>query len=238
MHCSQLRTPCGLALEGRRNLADRTGTTIRRKRPDFILLYKSLVLMRGEGKNAIIPIGTALGELTTKMRRWNVTLYGDLPDMLGYATSGDDLQLVVIERTEGSRRSTIILDFSIFRDKATTLKVFYNLAFLFHEMATLTNRSYACGLEPFVADENEKRKIVLLDGVIERTIKCELGSGSNDFKRLVNVYETLQKLSTEGSLVTHLQTVEELTVKRNSRLIVEMSPIGYLRLPTSDEVSV
>ncbi|KAE9032498.1 hypothetical protein PR002_g9142 [Phytophthora rubi] len=170
------------------------------------------------------------------MRRWNVMFYGDLPYILGYATSGDDLQLVTIERTDGPCRAKVIADFSIFEDRAGALKVFYNLALLLHQMAKLTKRSYACGLEPFVPDENEKRKIVLLGGFIERTIKGTRSSGEMDVERLKSVYETLQGLD-EGSPVTHLQTVEKLSVKQDGRLVVELSPIGYLRLPTIDEVS-
>ncbi|CEG48897.1 uncharacterized protein PHALS_06692 [Plasmopara halstedii] len=38
----------GFRFRGFRNLADKTETTILRKRPDYIFLYKGLVLMRGE----------------------------------------------------------------------------------------------------------------------------------------------------------------------------------------------
>ncbi|KAL7694421.1 hypothetical protein Plhal304r1_c001g0000091 [Plasmopara halstedii] len=40
----------GFGLRGCRNVADKTCTTILRRRPDYILLYKGLVLMRGERK--------------------------------------------------------------------------------------------------------------------------------------------------------------------------------------------
>ncbi|KUF96671.1 hypothetical protein AM587_10001737 [Phytophthora nicotianae] len=226
----------GFLVREHRNLADKTGSISLGKRPDYILQFKGLVLMRGEDKSSLESIAKAQAELTTKMRRWNVMLYGDLPYILGYATSGSDLQVVAIERSDGPCRATVILDFSVFEDKAGALKVFYNLVFLLHQMAKLTKRSYACDLEPFVPDENEKRKIVLLDGFIERTIQRTQSGGEMDVERLKSVYETLQGLD-ESSSVTHLQTVEKLSVKRDGRLVVELSPIGYLRLPTIDELS-
>ena len=226
----------GFDFRGGRNLADKTGTTVGRKRPDYILQYKGLVLMRGEEKRASEPKSMALEELTSKMCRWNVMLYGDLPYILGYATSGDDLEVVAIERTDGVCRSTSLLEFSIFEDRACALKAFYNLALLLHQMAKLTKRAYACGLEPFVPDVNDKRSIELLDRLIVRTIKPTQCSGPDDFKRLVHIYKTLEGLQAEGSAVTHLQTVESSGVKRNGSLVVNISSIGYLRYPTSDEV--
>ncbi|ETM48304.1 hypothetical protein L914_07145, partial [Phytophthora nicotianae] len=214
----------GFLVREHRCLADETGTTSLRKRPDYILQYKGLLLMRGEEMSSLESIAKAQAELTTKMRRWNVMLYGDLPYILGYATSGSDLQVVAIERSDGPCRATVILDFNIFEDKAGALKVFYNLAFLLHKMAKLTKRSDACDLVPFVPDENEKRKIVLLDGFIERTIQRTQSGGEMDVERLKSVYETLQGLD-ESSPVTHLQTVEKLSVKRDGRLVVELSPI-------------
>ncbi|ETP46309.1 hypothetical protein F442_07435 [Phytophthora nicotianae P10297] len=215
----------GFLVREHRCLADETGTTSLRKRPDYILQYKGLLLMRGEEMSSLESIAKARAELTTKMCRWNVMLYGDLLYMLGYATSGSDLQVVAIERSDGPCRATVILDFNIFEDKAGALKVFYNLAFLLHKMAKLTKRSYACDLVPFVPDENEKRKIVLLDGFIERTIQRTQSGGEMDVERLKSVYETLQGLD-ESSPVTHLQTVEKLSVKRDGRLVVELSPIA------------
>ncbi|CEG35797.1 uncharacterized protein PHALS_00128 [Plasmopara halstedii] len=90
----------GFGLRGCRNVADKTCTTILRRRPDYILLYKGLVLMRGERK-----------------------------------------------------------------------------------MAKLTTQSYACDLEPFVPDEIEKRKIVLLDDFIEQTIKRTQSGGEMNEER-------------------------------------------------------
>ncbi|KAL7684455.1 hypothetical protein Plhal304r1_c035g0108161 [Plasmopara halstedii] len=73
--------------------------------------------MRGEEKSSLEPIAKARAELTIKMRRWNVMLYGDLPYILGYATSGSDLQVVAIKRSDGPCRASVILDFSVFEDK-------------------------------------------------------------------------------------------------------------------------
>ncbi|RLN06497.1 hypothetical protein BBJ28_00026608, partial [Nothophytophthora sp. Chile5] len=220
----------------RRNLADTTGTTQLRKRPDCILQHKGVVLMRGEEKRSLVPITASLGELTDKMRRWSVVFYGDLPYILGYATSGADLQMVAIERSDGSCRPTPILACDILTETARALKVFYNLAFLLREMSSLVKRSLWCDLVPFVPNVNEKRKIVLLDEVVERTITRSHDVSAADFERLVNVYKTLAELSAEGSPVTHLQTVEELREK-NGRLIVELSPVGCIRRPERDEVS-
>ncbi|KAL7694420.1 hypothetical protein Plhal304r1_c001g0000081 [Plasmopara halstedii] len=134
------------------------------------------------------------------MRRWNVMFYGDLSYILGYATSRYDIQVVVIERSDGPCRATMVLDFS---------------------MAKLTTQSYACDLEPFVPDEIEKRKI---------------SGGEMDFERLNSAYEILRGLD-EGSPITHLLTVEKLIVKRDGRLVVELSLVSYLRPPTIDELS-
>ncbi|RLN10509.1 hypothetical protein BBJ28_00025772 [Nothophytophthora sp. Chile5] len=218
--------------------ADRTGTTHPRKRPGCVFQYQCVVLMRGEEKSSLVPIPVAVRELTSKMRRWSELFYGDLPYILGYATSGADLQMVAIEISNGPCRPTPILACNIFMEKARTLKVFYNLAFLLREMSLLVNRSSWCNLLPFVPDVNEKRKLVLLDGAIERTITRTQCSSAEDFERLVDVYKTLKgvEVSAGGSPVTHLQTVEMLREK-DDRLVVVLSPVGSRRVPESDEVS-
>ncbi|KAL7999917.1 hypothetical protein Plhal703r1_c23g0096741 [Plasmopara halstedii] len=172
----------GFRFRGFRNLADKTETTILRKRPDYIFLYKGL----------------------------------RSPVHLGLRYIRDDIQVVAIERSDGPFRATMIVEFSVLEDRAGALKILYNLALLLHQMAKLTKRSYACDLEPFVPDENEKRKIVLLDGSIERTIKHTQSGGEMDVERLKSVYETLRGLD-EGSPITHLQTVEKLNLMQDGR---------------------
>ncbi|KAF4032636.1 hypothetical protein GN244_ATG15452 [Phytophthora infestans] len=122
-----------------RNQVDKSRSTKPRKRPDFILEHDGLVLMRGEEKNSLASIEMSTRELTNKMCQWNVLLYGDLPYILGYATSGQYLQVVAIEKSGRTCRPTALLPkFSILQDKTVALKLFYNLAF-FAENGELGN---------------------------------------------------------------------------------------------------
>lgn len=202
--------------------------------PSYLLQSHGVVLLRGQENDISEDINKSVDELTSKMQAWNEVLYGDLPFVLGYATSGAHLRVVAIERANRSCRVSTLFDFSIFDDKDLALKVFYNLAFVLHQMSKLTKRPYPCGLQPFVPDLNKARQIILLDKVVERTIKPT--PGTEDLARLVNVYQTLRESSSEGSAVTHLQTVEKMVETEDGSLVVSLSPIGYLRLPTKDEV--
>ncbi|DAZ93495.1 TPA: hypothetical protein N0F65_007863 [Lagenidium giganteum] len=195
--------------------------------PDYVLVNEMLVVMRGEEVSAREPIAKARWKLTTKMRQWNAMLYGDLPYILGYAACGDDLQLLVIEKkSDWECRVLVIGEFSIVQDRASVLKVFYNLAAVFLLMNKLTQRLYSCNLIPFIPDENERRKLVLLDGFVERTIKCPWTGDTADIKRLKSVYEALRGLGAPSNM-THLQTVEELSVGQNNRrLVVQLAPIA------------
>ncbi|RLN06117.1 hypothetical protein BBJ28_00023744, partial [Nothophytophthora sp. Chile5] len=223
----------GFTVLKRRNRADPTGATQPRKRPDCILQYDGVVLMRGEEKSSLILVAVSVRELTSKMCRWSVLLYGDLPYILGYATSGSRLQMVAIERSDGPCRPTPILTCHILTEKARALKVFYNLAFLLAQMSSLVKRSSWCNLLPFVPDVNEKRELVLLDDVVERTIRRTQCTSAEDIERLVDVYKTLANLSDGCSRVMHLQTVVDLR-KNDDCLVVTLSPIGSRRVPESD----
>ncbi|KAL3658720.1 hypothetical protein V7S43_016356 [Phytophthora oleae] len=227
----------GFDLYARRNPADTTRTTKNQLRPDYIIQYNCLVLMRGEERRDLVKSYTAVEELTAKMRHWNVVLYGDLPYILGFTTAGNNLRVVAIERTDGPCRSEHILDVNIFLNKAGALKLFYNLAFLLHHMDITTKHPYKCGLIPFEPNDDEKRTIVLLDGGIERTIKSS-GYSIKDFERIVDIYTKLQELSTEGSTTTHLQSVEESKTTEDGSLVVALSPVDYLRRPKVDELSI
>ncbi|KAE9355414.1 hypothetical protein PR003_g2878 [Phytophthora rubi] len=82
----------GIYLNFCRNFVDGTG------RPDLILHYYGLVLLRGEERSSSTVIDVSCKELTKKMRKWNPMFYGDLPYILGYATSGPRLKIVTIDR--------------------------------------------------------------------------------------------------------------------------------------------
>ncbi|TMW59085.1 hypothetical protein Poli38472_007230 [Pythium oligandrum] len=193
--------------------------------------------MRGKEKNAMNKQSEAFSELTSKMTGWNPLLYGNLPYILGYATSAAAFRLVAIEEGNGQCRATTILELDILQHTAEALKVFYNLGMLYHKMATLSHLACACDLRPFLADVRGKRTLVLLDKVIERTIKRSDCEDTNDFERLIRIYRKLEGLKNVKSDVTHLQTVELLEVKWDKQLVVELSPIGYVRHPKDNEVS-
>ncbi|KAK1942735.1 hypothetical protein P3T76_006234 [Phytophthora citrophthora] len=159
-----------------------------------------------------------------------------LPYVLGYATSGSDIQFVVMEESGGACRPTPILKCDIFSEKTLALKVFYNLAFLLDQMERLAHRSASFGIVPFYPDENEKRKIEMLDNMIERTITRDLRISKEDLDRLAKIYKSLETLSEDkGSLEMHLQTVENFNVTTTS-LTVRLSPLGDMRKPSEDEI--
>eukprot|EP00644_Phytophthora_capsici_P011560 jgi/Phyca11/537210/estExt2_fgenesh1_pg.C_PHYCAscaffold_790005 len=205
-------------------------------RPDFLLHYLGMVLLRGEEKSATTEIDEPVKELTAKMSWWNPMFYGDLPYILGYATSGARLRVVMIDR---HLHSDAILEFqSIFQQRAEVIKLFYNLAFFFHKMSVLAKRTCPSSLMPFTPDVNRKRKIELMDDVIVRTIKRNQCRDRVDFRRLADIYATLQELNNRVRERTHLQIVRKLRLKKRL-LRVQLSPLGTVRPPMNvDEVRV
>ncbi|GMF35616.1 unnamed protein product [Phytophthora lilii] len=226
----------GFGVVSNRNRADTTGTTAKGMRPDFILHYLGMVLLRGEERNAATDIDVPCKELTDKMLTWNPMFYGDLPYTLGYATSGERLRVVMIDRHRD--RHTILEFPSIFQQPSQVIKMFYNLAFFFQKMSVLAKRTCPSSLMPFTPDVNGKRKIEVMDGVIMRTIKREQCLDDVDFKRLADIYVTLQDLNNRVRERTHLQIVRKLDLKK-SLLRVQLSPLGNVRPPMDvDEVRV
>ncbi|KAE8884124.1 hypothetical protein PF002_g23297 [Phytophthora fragariae] len=57
-----------------------------------------MLVLRGEEKDALTHIDVPSNELFQKMRYWNPIVYGDLPYTLGYATSGEQLRVLAIDR--------------------------------------------------------------------------------------------------------------------------------------------
>jgi serine/threonine protein kinase len=162
------------------------------------------------------------------MRRWNPMFYGDLPYILGYATSGEQLRVVTIDRHLCAY--TILECFSIFQHKEEVLKLFYNLPFFFQKMTTLSKMTCPCPLLPYTPYVNEKRKIELMDEMVQRTIDRVQCRDQEDFDRLTNIYVTLQALNDKGSGMTHLQTVRKLSITKR-RLVVQLGPLGFERAP-------
>ncbi|KAG1698756.1 hypothetical protein DVH05_014711 [Phytophthora capsici] len=226
----------GFDVVSNRNRANTTGTTDKVMRPDFLLHYLGMVLLRGEEYNATTEIEVSWKKLTNKMLFWNPMFYGDLPYTLGYATSGERLRVVTIDRHLNPHT---IFDFqSIFQQRAQVIKMFYNLPFFLHKMSVLAKRTCPSYLMPFTPDENHKRKIELRDNVIVRTIQRKQCRDDVDFERLVDIYSTLQDLDDRAQKRTHLQIVRNLDVKK-SRLCVQLSPLGNVRAPVDvDEVRV
>jgi hypothetical protein len=234
---SELAFAKGILLTLRRNCVDTTGTTEKRLRPDLILHYDGMVLLRGEEKSASTPIAKSSKELTKKMRKWNPIFYGDLPYILGYATSGAGLKIVTIDRHRHAE--TVVEFYSIIAQKEDVIKTFYNLSFFFVAMVALSKRTCASELMPYTPDIKERRTIELMDDVVKRTIQRKQCIDADDFGRLIDIYTTLQGISSRGQGKTHLQTVRKLALpdEQNSSITVHLQPLGFSREPENvDEV--
>ncbi|CAK4665499.1 unnamed protein product, partial [Aphanomyces euteiches] len=231
----QLCLAKGILLNFRRNRVGNTGTTLGTFRPDLILHYDGMVLLRGEEKSSTTVIDASCDELTKKMRKWNPMLYGDLPYILGYATSGSRLKIVVIDRSLHAEK---VLEFySILAQKEDVVKTFYNLSFFLAAMIKLSKRSCESTLMPYTPHATNRRTIELMDDVVKRTINRDQCAGEDDFRRLINVYKTLQALSNRERGRSHLQTVRKLklTDQNDSSLKVQLAPLGFSRKPENAE---
>ncbi|OWY98877.1 hypothetical protein PHMEG_00030237 [Phytophthora megakarya] len=216
-----------------RDRVGETSTTYLKLRPDVILHYNGLVLFRGEEKNAATKLDVSLDELVSKMRSWNPMFYGELPYILGYATSGPMLRLVAIDRYRNVHK---LLDFrSITLGKAETIKAFFNLSFLLDKMSTLSNRMQPTRLKPFTATNNKKRTLELMEDKIRRTIEITECEDQANFDRLADIYLVLEQLGDSESERTHLQTVLKRKVT-NTQLTVELGPVGFERQPKHEEI--
>jgi hypothetical protein len=91
-------------------------------------------------------------------------------------------------------------------------------------------------LSPFSLYTNAKRTIVMLDDSVVRTVKFVPSVNDDDIQRLHKVYTALNRLKSEGSETTHLQTVETQSAVEDGDLVIELSPIGCVRRPEFEEV--
>ncbi|KAG6951689.1 hypothetical protein JG687_00013450, partial [Phytophthora cactorum] len=228
---SELAFAKGILLTLRRNRVDNTGTTAKRLRPDLILHYDGMVLLRGEEKSASTFVDVSCKELTSKMRKWNPMFYGDLPYILGYATSGARLKIVTIDRHLHAEK--VVEFYSIVAQKEEVIKTFYNLSFFLVAMVTLSKRTCASDLMPYTPHVTERRTIELMDDIVKRTIQRQQCLDEDDFGRLIDIYTTLQGLSSRGHEKTHLQTVRKLELpdEQSSSITVQLQPLGFSREP-------
>ncbi|KAG2981931.1 hypothetical protein PC119_g20915 [Phytophthora cactorum] len=228
---SELAFAKGILLTLRRNRVDNTGTTAKRLQPDLILHYDGMVLLRGEEKSASTFVDVSCKELTSKMRKWNPMFYGDLPYILGYATSGARLKIVTIDRHLHAEK--VVEFYSIVAQKEEVIKTFYNLSFFLVAMVTLSKRTCASDLMPYTPHVTERRTIELMDDIVKRTIQRQQCLDEDDFGRLIDIYTTLQELSSRGHEKTHLQTVRKLELpdEQSSSITVQLQPLGFSREP-------
>ncbi|DBA00163.1 TPA: hypothetical protein N0F65_007788 [Lagenidium giganteum] len=222
----------GIYLAFSKNQVDRTGTSVSGVRPNLILHHHELVLLRGEDE---ADIDTSRNVLTQKMRKWNSMFYGELPYILGFATSGMRLQIFTIDRRLHTNK---IADFNcIIAQKEAAIKAFYNLSFFLVAMIRLSKRTRPSELKPQSPQVTDKRTIELMDDCIRRTIQREQCRDEADFQRIIAVYSTLQRLRNNVCGRTHLQTVRKLILpdQDSSSLIVQLEPLGFFRLPENAE---
>ncbi|OQS03146.1 Crinkler (CRN) family protein, partial [Thraustotheca clavata] len=217
----------GLDMDYNRYKEDKTGTTMKTKRPDcLVYTMNGLVLLRGEEKHGIIDIGIPLNELTAKMSAWNPIFYGELPYTLGYATSGALMSIVAIDRYKVIHEIISNVSVTTTEGQGYLLKVFFNLAFFFQRMEVKSKRVTSIRLMPFARMTSGKRTVVLIDGGFLRTYK----SSAPDFDRIVNIYQTLKEINRETAGRTHLQMVNDFELK-STKLKVILTPLGFERRP-------
>ena len=127
-----------LELSFARDRQDPTGSTLGRKRPDYLARVGMLPLLRGEEKRGGIKLAVPIEELTKKMRPWSRSVFGDLPYVFGYATSGNWITVVAINSL--LRTVEILPPQDIFDPcgRVKVLKCFGNLARLFPTMVRLS----------------------------------------------------------------------------------------------------
>ena len=81
-----------------RNSTDRSGTTVFRKRPDFMCWLPSKWLaLKGEEKADYADFETAKMELVEQMAGWSPVLFGALPFQLCYAFAGGHIQFFALK---------------------------------------------------------------------------------------------------------------------------------------------
>ena len=221
----------GLQVQPKRNQVHHPSTTRRNLRPDYILCQNELLLLRGEEKSSGCSIDTPLTELTKKMHQWNPMFYGELPFILGYATSGAWISIVAIDQQ--LVRHEILVNISIFINQASVLKFFYNAAFFFEIMVNKSNRQGVTRFLPYTSLTDGNRTMELVDAGFKRTFKKE--PKPEDFDRLLQIYQNLKTITRQNSQErTCLQIVSDLSVK-NSMFKLLLTPLGMERKPLNSQ---
>ncbi|KAG2787509.1 hypothetical protein PC129_g12412 [Phytophthora cactorum] len=221
-------------IESFRDVMDETGTTNEKYCPGNIVHTENLVLLRGEEKDIKENIEDSCAELTSKMREWNPLFYGELPYILGYATSGERLHLVAIDHKR--RVQTILRLRSVIGNKSKAIRAFFNLAFIFDKMITVSKRKYSTPQlwKPYTNSVNTCT-MQLEHNWIKRTIVRAKNVGKSDFTRLVDIYREMWKMKSRNGGRTHLQRLRAEPVVVGRTLIVDLSPIGFERHPENVE---
>jgi len=222
----------GFPIEPKRNQVD-PSTTKKNLRPDYVLCHNKLLLLRGEEKCSGFPIAIPLKELTDKMHQWNPVFYGELPFILGYATSGASISIVAIDQR--LMRHEILTNTSILIDQANVLKFFYNVAFFVEIMANKSNRQGACKFFPYTPITNGIRTMELMDTGFKRIFEIDPETQeTTEFDRLLKIYQTLEAINQNSQERTCLQIVSSSSVK-SSKFTLLLKPLGMERKPIDSQ---
>lgn len=130
------------------------------------------------------------------------------------------------------------MTFSVFHNGGTdATKAFYNLAFLFDWMMTVSKQALPAtwfSRHPSATGEERGRTLQVVQDAMKRETKRSWVEKEN-YSRLKGIYRTLAGITPVPGGHTHLQEVRRLDIQRwRRKLIVRLGPLGYHRLPETE----
>eukprot|EP00301_Raphidiophrys_heterophryoidea_P000982 c10488_g1_i2.p1 GENE.c10488_g1_i2~~c10488_g1_i2.p1 ORF type:complete len:484 (+),score=79.29 c10488_g1_i2:74-1453(+) len=223
----------GIEVSYERNRVDSL-TSVMNTRPDVLVKCRNIVVLRGEEKSRLNPITDAEAELTSKIKRWSSLRYGYMPYIFVFATSGEYLQIHLIDK---SRVLFNICKFNLcsLSERISLANTVIRMALLIplmlrHVPEILFHATFY--QEETIWRQNDKCKLTFSDCNVSKIWFDNVPTVSTKA-----AYEALEKLSEDRNRPRGLihakiiQNRDEKTrsgKKQMSELAVEMFPLGFI----------
>jgi hypothetical protein len=224
----------------------RSRTTIESLRPDWMLMIRQLLVIRGEekGDSSRATLRDAANELTSKMEAWNPLFFGELPYVFGYALAGTKFQLYALHPDGsvhylggacGVRQSAIgrQLDLTFLDDRFVLLQYMINLVRVLQVMEPLVPHD-APPLGDMAApwkrpESGEYSRIVFEPGfVIKILVQSSVGPVQYDFDLLETLYAKVKSGSIRNLIMCQKDYPK---YDEGGNMILHLFPVGLSILP-------
>jgi hypothetical protein len=222
----------GLPVDFKRDQVDTSGGSLGVKRPDIMMLVNHTVFFRGEEKSNEIEISKAKAEIISKMQVWSPVLYGRLPYILCYATSGKIIQFYACHALHQQKRVALIdvgdeLNLTTPSHQKQCLTIIFNMVRIFEALKKCVGKRHLT-FAPFEEILREGCSVKIIDERI--IVKKTICNNEKMKKRLKLVYNSVLEIA---KTTQHMIGVEKIK-EQDWILEAHLSPLGCEVVPENE----